>query len=148
MPRPPRVHVPNGVFHVIQCATDHEVLFANAVDHQEFDSLLDLTVRRCGWKPHLSCHLTTHVHLVIQTPEPLARGMQFLMSQYVQEFNVRHHRRGTLVQSRYWAELIETEQRYENCLNYVELNPVTAGLCRRPEDWPWTRRFERRFGSS
>ena len=148
MPRPPRAHVRNGVYHVIQCATDHEVLFADSTDHEEFDRLLELTIRRCSWDVHLACHMTTHVHLVIQSIEPLTRGMQFLMSQYVQEFNLRHKRRGTLVQSRYWAELIETESRYENCLSYVALNPVTAGLCRRPEDWPWTRLFGRSFGSS
>jgi REP element-mobilizing transposase RayT len=101
MARPLRVHVPNGVYHVIQCATDHEVLFADTTDHEEFDKLLELTVRRCGWRPHLVCHMTTHVHFVLQSTEPLARGMQFLMSQYVQEFNLRHKRRGTLVQSRY-----------------------------------------------
>ena len=142
------MHVPDGVFHVIQCATDHEVLFADAVDHREFDKLLELTVRRCRWRMHLACHMTTHVHLVVQTAERLGRGMQFLMSQYVQEFNQRHGRRGTLVQSRYWCELIETEERYERCLNYVANNPVTANLCRRPEDWPWTRRFGGRFGAS
>jgi putative transposase len=141
VPRPPRIHVANGIYHVIQCATDHEVLFSDRVDHDAFDRLLDLTIRRCRWRVHIACHMTTHVHLVIQSHEALSRGMQFLVSQYVQEFNGRHGRRGTLVQSRYWAELIEDETRYEACLNYVELNPVTAGLCRRPEDWPWTRRL-------
>lgn len=23
-------------------------------------------------------------------------------------------------------------------VKYVELNPVSAGLCQRPEDWPWS----------
>jgi putative transposase len=133
---------------VIQCATDHEVLFADDRDHREFGRLLDVAATRARWRLHLICQMTTHVHLVLQTPEPLARGMQFLMSQYVQEFNERHNRRGTLVQSRYWAELIETEERYERCLNYVEMNPVTAGLCKRPEDWPWTLRFGLAYATS
>jgi REP-associated tyrosine transposase len=64
--------------------------------------------------------------------------MQFLASQYVQEFNLRHGRRGALVQGRYKAGLVETSEHYLSCLQYFALNPVTAGLCDRPEDWPWS----------
>ena len=130
------------MFHVIHCATDHEVLFADADDHRYFQRLFALVADRCGWRPHLTCQMTTHLHLVLQSPEPLQHGMQILMSRYVQAFNTRHDRRGTLVQSRYWAELIDTEVRYANCLEYVANNPVTAGLCETPEQWPWTRRYD------
>ena len=123
MPRPARVHVRNGVFHVTQRATDHETLFVDAIDHNEFDRLLALAVKRCRWTLHAHCHMTNHVHLLIQTPEPLARGMQFLTGQYVQEFNLRHGRRGALVQGRYKAALVETEEHYLSCLHYFAHEP-------------------------
>lgn len=104
MPRPERVHVPNGVNHVTQRATDYEIFFADTVDRSAFDRLLELAVKRYRWKLHAFCQLTNHVHMLIQTPEPtLSRGMQFLFGQYVQEFNGRHGRRGALVQGRYKA---------------------------------------------
>jgi putative transposase len=139
VPRPLRVHVPNGVFHVTQRATGHEILFVDATDHLTFDRLLGIAVKRARWKLHGYCHMSNHVHLLIQTPEPtLPLGMQFLASQYVQEFNLRHGRRGALVQGRYKAGLVETSEHYLSCLQYFALNPVTAGLCDRPEDWPWS----------
>ena len=138
MPRPPRVHVRNGIYHVTQRATDHESLFVDAIDHDEFDRILALAIKRCRWKLHAHCHMTNHVHLLIQTPEPLARGMQLLTGLYVQEFNFRHGRRGALVQGRYRASLVETEAHYLSCLHYFAMNPVAAGLCERPEDWPWS----------
>ena len=139
MPRPDRVHVPNGVSHVTQRATDHEIFFADSVDRTGFDRLLELTVKRYEWTLHAFCQLTNHVHLLIQTPKPtLSRGMQFLFGQYVAEFNTRHGRRGHLVQGRYKTVLVETQEHFLECLRYFAMNPVAAGLCDRPEDWPWS----------
>jgi putative transposase len=139
VPRAPRVYVQNGVYHVTQRATGREILFVDAFDHAAFERLLELAVKRARWKLHGYCQMTNHVHLLIQTPEPtLARGMQFLVGQYVQEFNLRHGRRGTLVQGRYKAGLVETDVHYLHCLGYFATNPVGAGLCEQPEDWPWS----------
>jgi putative transposase len=139
VPRPDRVHVPNGVSHVTQRATDHEIFFADSVDRTGFDRLLELTVKRYEWTLHAFCQLTNHVHLLIQTPKPtLSRGMQFLFGQYVAEFNTRHGRRGHLVQGRYKTVLVETQEHFLECLRYFAMNPVAAGLCDRPEDWPWS----------
>ncbi|MDQ3067140.1 MAG: transposase [Actinomycetota bacterium] len=139
MPRAPRIHVRNGVYHVTQRATGREILFIDAIDHDVFDRLLDIAVKRARWKLHAYCHMTNHIHLLVQTPEPtLAKGMQFLLSQYVQEFNVRHGRRGALVEGRYKSRLVETSAHYVSCLQYFAMNPVSAGLCDRPDDWPWS----------
>ncbi len=139
MPRPPRIHVANGVYHVTQRATDSEVFFRAPFDYFSFCQLLGLAVKRAEWKLHGFCLLTNHVHLLIQTPKPtLAPGMQFLLATYVEEFNSRHGRRGSLVQGRYKAGLVETEEHYLECLRYFALNPVAAGLCDRPEEWPWS----------
>jgi len=139
MPRPPRQHVKNGVWHVTQRATDTEVFFVSPFDYFSFCRLLELAAKRARWQLHAYCLLTNHVHLLIRTPEPtLPRGMQFLFSTYVEEFNARHDRRGTLVQGRYKTLLVETGEHYLECLRYFADNPVGAGLCDRPEDWPWS----------
>jgi REP element-mobilizing transposase RayT len=139
MPRPKRQHVANGVWHVTQRATDTEVFFLAPADFLSFCALLALAAKRADWILHGYCLMTNHVHLLIQTPEPtLPRGMQFLFSTYVEEFNVRHTRRGTLVQGRYKATLVESEEHFLACLEYFANNPVAAGLCDRPQDWPWS----------
>ena len=122
-----------------QRATDHEILFIDVLDRHGFDRLLELTVKRYEWTLHAYCQLTNHVHLLVQTREPtLSRGMQFMFGRYVEEFNLRHGRRGTLVQGRFKAVLVETEEHFHGCLGYLAYNPVAAGLCDRPEDWPWS----------
>jgi len=139
MPRQKRFHVPNGVWHVTQRATDSEVFFRAPEDFVAFLRLLVTTVRWARWSLHEYCLMTNHVHLLIRTPRPtLPAGMQRLLGPYVEEFNERYGRRGALVQGRYKAVFVETEEHYLECVSYVANNPVTAGLCDRPEEWLWS----------
>ena len=64
--------------------------------------------------------------------------MQVLGRYYVQRFNYRYKRTGTLWEGRYKATLIDTEQYVFTCMRYIELNPVRAGLAGRPSDYPWS----------
>ena len=148
MPRPPRIHVPNGIWHVTHRATDAEVFFVETADFRAFLDLLDVTARWAHWMLHDYCLMTNHIHLVVETPLPtLPAGMRRLMGPYVEEFNERHERRGALVQGRYTARLVDTDEYYTGCLQYVAHNPVTAGLCERPEEWPWSS-YARRMNRS
>ena len=139
MPRRPRAHVPNGIWHVTQRATDDEVFFRVPDDYRAFMQLFTVTASWARWIVHDYCLMTNHVHLLIQTPLPtLPAGMQRLMGPYVEEFNQRHGRKGALVQGRYKTRLVETEEHYLECLRYLAHNPVGAGLCDSPEAWPWS----------
>ena len=83
--------------------------------------------------------MTNHVHLLVKTIEPsLGTGMQELHGRYAQEFNFRHERRGHLFQSRYGSTRIEDDVQMLAVTRYIARNPVEAGLCANPGDWPWT----------
>jgi putative transposase len=57
---------------------------------------------------------------------------------YAQRFNRRHGRVGHLFQARYRSILIEKPTRLLAVCRYVVLNPVRAGICRDPSEWPWS----------
>ncbi len=138
MPRPPRVQIAGGIYHVTQRATGHEILFADADDRRRFDLLLARTAERHSWELHDYCQLTNHFHLLVLTREPtLARGMQYLNARHVESFNRRHGRSGTLVQGRDYPGLVETEEHHLVAKADLALNPGDAGLCRDPDAWPW-----------
>ena len=40
----------------------------------------------------------------------------------------------------YWDRFIRDERHFSSAVNYIHDNPVRAGLIRRAEDWPWSRR--------
>ena len=86
------------------------MFFREPDDFRAFLDLLEVTARWARWILHDYCLMTNHLHLVIQTPLPtLPAGMRRLMGTYVEEFNLRYGRRGALVQGRYKARLVDTD---------------------------------------
>ena len=93
---------------------------------------------RCGWTLHAWCALGTHYHAVIEAElTALSAGMQRLNGIYAQSFNERWDRSGHLFGDRFAAWIVRDENHYEHTLRYVRDNPVQAGLCADPADWPW-----------
>jgi putative DNA methylase len=47
----------------------------------------------------------------------------------------------------YYDRFIRDEQHFVRAVEYIEMNPVVAGLCLRPEEWPYgSARFRRSAG--
>lgn len=102
-------------------------------------SVLAEVVQGRKWVCPSYCLMTNHFHLLIQTPHPdLAVGMHRLNSAHANYFNRRHDHIGHLFQSRYSAQVIESESHLLEACRYIVLNPVRAGLCRRPGRWHWS----------
>jgi type I restriction enzyme R subunit/putative DNA methylase len=38
----------------------------------------------------------------------------------------------------YWDRFMRDERHFNATIEYIHRNPVKAGLCTRPEDWPWS----------
>ena len=64
--------------------------------------------------------------------------MQSLGRYYVQYFNYRYQRTGTLWEGRYKSTLIDAEDYLLTCYRYIELNPVRAGMVEHPCDYRWS----------
>jgi len=100
---------------------------------------LEQSVVRHGWD--LLCYVVmgNHLHLMVKTPRPnLGAGMQSFLSGYAIWAGRRWRRLGHLFQGRYRAEMIEDESYYWTVSRYNHLNPVRAGLVKRPEQWEWS----------
>jgi putative transposase len=139
MPRPLRIQVPGGVYHINAGATHGGLIFHDNSDRARWLQLLGLVVEACSWECFMYCLLSNHFHLVIRINEPtMAAGMQYLNARHAESFNHRYGRRGHAFGARYHSELIETPSHALEVSRYVPLNPVRAGLCRTPEEWPWS----------
>jgi REP element-mobilizing transposase RayT len=44
---------------------------------------------------------------------------------------------GRFWQPEYFDRRVRDDDHLHQCVEYVEVNPVKAGLCRAPADWPW-----------
>lgn len=116
-----------------------QAIYHDDDDRRLFMILRDRVVRRCGWRLKAHCLMTNHFHLLVETPAPnLSIGMHQLNSVYASNFNARHHLDGHLFDARFGSSLIETEEHLTETLRYIAFNPVKAGLCDHPRDWPWS----------
>ena len=114
-------------------------LFRDDVDRERFLQLLASVVSRFEWTCHAYCLMTTHYHLLVQTPVPnLSAGMQGLNSCYVQQFNRRHREEGARLKRRFDDVLVKSESHALELFRYISMNPVRAGICSRPERWKWS----------
>jgi putative transposase len=138
MPRKPREEIVDGIFHVFARGNDKRLIYRDDVDRQTYLQTLGAAVERCRWRLLAFCLMNNHVHLLVETPDAnLGVGMQRLHSDYAQQFNQRHGRSGHLFQGRYGAVRAETDEQLWAAAAYIAMNPVEAGLCKAPEEWPW-----------
>jgi putative transposase len=84
--------------------------------------------------------MTNHVHLLLSAVDNEGPSvlMRRLGQRYVQYFNRRYERSGTLWEGRFRSSLVDNEQYLLICQRYIELNPVRAGMVEAPEDYPWS----------
>lgn len=138
MARHPRFVLPGHPQHVIQRGNNRSVIFADDADYTFYLDRLREVCERFKCRIHAYVLMTNHVHLLI-TPETgigIGKVMQSLGRQYVQYFNYRYRRTGTLWEGRYKASLLNTDQYLLACYQYVELNPVRAGMVEQPAKYP------------
>lgn len=77
---------------------------------------------------------------------PTFRNEWASLSEFVKEIkqgfsrfcNKRHNRKGFFWSDRFKSVLVEDGDTLINCLAYVELNPVRAGIVERPEEYRWS----------
>ena len=84
--------------------------------------------------------MTNHVHLLMTpgAPESCTALMRDLGQRYVQYFNRRYQRSGTLWEGRFRSCVAESARYVLACYRYIELNPVRAGMVDSPGAYPWS----------
>ena len=88
---------------------------------------------------HAFVVMANHVHVLL-TPRIEARGfMKSLKGVTARECNRVLRRTGKpFWQDESFDHWVRSEIEFDQIREYIEHNPVTAGLVERPEDWPWS----------
>jgi hypothetical protein len=85
--------------------------------------------------------MSNHVHLLLQEgSEPVSTTVKRFGVRYVGWFNRKYDRVGHLFQDRFVSRPVEDDADLLMVLLYIHFNPVVAGLCAEPADYPWSSR--------
>ena len=67
----------------------------------------------------------------------LSEFMREIKVGFARYYNRRHNRRGYFWGDRFKSVIVEKGETLINCLAYIDLNPLRAGLVDRPEEYRW-----------
>lgn len=140
MPRRARLVPPGVPLHLIQRGNNRQVCFLAEDDCRFYLDWLTHYARKLDVAIHAWVLMTNHVHLLVSPADPAKPGalMKALGQRYVQYFNRRYRRSGTLWEGRFRSCPTEAESYLLACQRYIELNPVRAGMVTHPAEYRWS----------
>ncbi|WFM69817.1 transposase [Halomonas sp. CKK8] len=141
MTRRARLLLPATPLHLIQRGNNRSVCFADSDDCLAYLTLLEEVSRACGVAIHAYVLMTNHVHLLATPagdPQAISAMMKRIGQVYVQRFNRRYRRTGTLFEGRFRSCLVGEARYLLACHAYIELNPVRAGMVTHPGEYRWS----------
>jgi len=141
MPRANRYFIPNQVWHITHRCHKGEFLLKFARDRQRWLGWLFEAKKRFGLSVLDYMVTSNHVHLLVfggKNQEAIPKSMQLIAGRTGQEYNQRKNRKGAFWEDRYHATAVESGSHLIQCLVYIDLNMVRAGVISHPEEWPFS----------
>lgn len=139
MGRPKRPNIPGGLYHVLNRGNRKAPIFEDDRDRRRFLSILTEEQEVYGVKNMGLTLMHNHFHAGVLTPNGnLSEFMEQVEGRFARYSNWRHHRVGHLFQGRFRHVHIENDIHLLTALCYILLNPVTARLVAKLEDYKWS----------
>ncbi|MFH1874720.1 MAG: transposase [Pseudomonadota bacterium] len=140
MVRAARILPTSAMLHIICRGNNGMRVFHN---RQDFTHFLGTLQRFTGKSPlfiHNYVLMHTHFHLLawVEDTQKMAKIMKSMLLSYYHYFRKRYAYCGHLWRGRFRSIHIESEEHWLQCGRYIELNPVYAGICKKPEEYNWT----------
>jgi putative transposase len=86
------------------------------------------------------CLMPTHLHLLLRqnVDDGITNFMKRILDSYTKNFNKIHKRNGPLWASRFKDVLVNSDGQLLHLTRYIHLNPNSAGLVKKPEEWRYS----------
>jgi putative transposase len=132
--------LPGVAVHVVHRGNNRAACFFGDEDRSFYLFHLGRLLARADCALHAYCLMGNHVHLLLTPSTATACGllMKGIAQLYAQYINKTYRRSGYLWESRFKSCLVQSEDYVLACYRYIELNPVRAGLVRRPGQYRWS----------
>ena len=83
------------------------------------------------------CVMPTHIHLLLKqvSDNGISVFMSNVLNSYTRYFNTKHDRKGPLWEGRFKSVLVDNNEYLLHLTRYIHLNPTTALLANKPQEW-------------
>jgi len=139
------VHVslggPNWIFLTV-CTEKRERWLAQSSVQRALHKIWEHTAT--AWLVSDYLLMPDHLHLLLQGNSPSSDLLSFVKTfKHKTTFHFRSKTGKTLWQISFFDHILRTAEDLSKTAEYILLNPVRAGLVKRPEDYPYSRIFSR-----
>ena len=135
--RKKREFVDGAFYHVTSRTNDKKKAFENNLGRKIMLITLQEAKEKFNFRLTNFCIMPTHLHLLIK-PEAnanLSVIMKWIKVISAKRWNFIHGAADHLWGARYYARAIKHNEEYDAVMEYIDQNPVTAGLVTSPEEW-------------
>lgn len=140
MPRANRYFIPGYIWHITHRCHKREFLLKFNRDKKRWISWLFEAKKRYGINILNYMVTDNHIHLLLADTgdrDSIPRSIQLVAGRTGQEFNHRKKRKGAYWEDRYHATAVAKANYLVQCMNYIDMNMVRAGMVHHPSEWPF-----------
>jgi len=141
MPRASRHYIPGYVWHITHRCHKNEFLLRFGRDRRRWLQWLFEAKKRFGLSVLNYMVTSNHIHLLVRDSgerDVILNSIQLIAGRTGQEFNQRKKRKGAYWEDRYHATAVGTDEHLVQCLVYIDLNMVRAGVVKHPSEWAFS----------
>ena len=148
MPRANRYYTYGNIWHITHRCHKKDFLLKFKKDRLCWIQWLFEAKKRFGITILNYIVTSNHIHLLVSDNSSegnIPKFMQLLQSRTAQEYNNRKNRKGAFWEDRYHATAIESDDHLIQCMVYINLNMVRAGVVKHPVRWKESGYYEIAF---
>ncbi len=141
MARANRHYIPGYVWHITHRCHKREFLLKFVRDRRRWLQWLFEAKKRFGARILNYTVTSNHVHLLVRDGEEgevIPQTMQLIAGRAGQEYNQRKNRKGAYWEDRYHATAVEAGSHLAQCMVYIDLNMVRAGVVKHPAEYAFS----------
>jgi|APSaa5957512622_1039677.scaffolds.fasta_scaffold80425_1 putative transposase len=139
MPRASDYLLEGYTYHLTQRCHNREFLLGWAKDRDVYREWLRQGVKRHGVSVYGFSITGNHVHILahVDSVEAVSSLMHLASGATAKRYNLRTRRTGSMWQHPYQCTIVEDGRHLLNCLTYIDMNMVRAGVVAHPSEWRW-----------
>jgi putative transposase len=139
MARQLRLEFEGAFYHITSRGNLRDKIFYDEKDKERFLEILKRTKERYSYLLHAYALMDNHYHLLLETPKAnISQIMQNINTSYTVYINKKYQRSGHLLQGRFKGIIVDKDEYLVTLSRYIHLNPVSAKIVQKPEDYRWT----------
>ena len=135
MARAKRHYLPGHVWHITHRCHKKEFLLKFARDRRRWLQWLFEAKKRYGVSILNYMVTSNHIHLLVADGggrDVIPKSMKLAAGRTAQEYNQRKNRNGAFWEDRYHATDVSSDRHLIQCIVYIDLNMVRAGIVTHP----------------